>query len=259
MEFLHIEVNQSEPAVAVIKLQRQQAMNALNNEIVSELKVAVGQLEINPDVRSVVIVGEEKFFIAGADIKEMINANVTDAIKISQEMKALHDLVIHSEKPYIAAIQGVCLGGGLELALACDIRVADDTAKFGLPEINLGIIPGGGGIQRLTQLTGVSYASELMMTGEMIDADEALQWKIINSISDDVVTKAMSIGRSISLKSHFAITALKKLINKRHLNQSQTQLEEEIYEFALLFNQSDAFEGMSAFIEKRKPVFQKEE
>src|SRR5699024_7717760 len=152
-----------------------------------------------------------------------------------------------------------CLGGGMELALACDIRVADHTAKFGLPEVNLGIIPGGGGIHRLTEITGISYASQLMMTGEMIDVEEALQWKIVNSISEDVVAKAISIAQSINSKSEFAITALKKLTNNRNLNQSHAQLEEEIYEFALLFNHPDAFEGMSAFIEKRKPIFQKEE
>src|SRR5699024_5400693 len=215
MNFIHIEVKQKNSAVAIIKLQRQKAMNALNSEMVSELKLAVEMLELDPNVRSVVIEGNEKFFIVGADIKEMIHANVTEAIEISREMKALHELIIHSKRPYIAAIQGVCLGGGMELALACDIRVADHTAKFGLPEVNLGIIPGGGGIHRLTEITGISYASQLMMTGEMIDVEEALQWKIVNSISEDVVAKAISIAQSINSKSEFAITALKKLTNNR--------------------------------------------
>src|SRR5699024_1042227 len=125
MEFSNIDVNERDGPVAVIQLQRQSAMNALNNKMVFELKEAVKSLEENPAVRSVVIIGEENFFIAGADIKEMIDSNVSEAVHIAQNMKTLHDLIIQSNKPYIAAIRGVCLGGGFELALACDIRIAD--------------------------------------------------------------------------------------------------------------------------------------
>lgn len=243
--------------IAKITIQRKGAMNALNKEIVLDLKTVVNQLEASTDIACVIITGAGENFIAGADIGEMNGSSVTEAHTFSKEMKTLHDAIIRSKKPYIAAIHGYCLGGGLELALACDIRIASHTTKIGLPEINLGIIPGGGGIQRLAELTGLSFASQLVMTGEMIDVEQAKQWQIINSIHTDAEEKAISIARTICSKSHFAITASKKLLNQRRLKQSTMEFEEEMYEFALLFDHPDAFEGMSAFMEKRKPLFQK--
>lgn len=251
-------VDKLECEIAQITIQRPEAMNALNSQMVAELKSVVKQLEDDREVACIILCGKNDSFIAGADIRELNVSGVLEAYKFSAEMKALHDLIINSKKPYIAAIKGYCLGGGLELALACDIRLADQTAKLGLPEINLGIIPGGGGVQRILELAGPSIASEMVMSGEIIDAKKAKEVKIVNSVTPDVLEKAFSLARSISSKSRYAITASKKLLNQRKLKQSTMELEEELYEFSLLFAYPDAFEGMSAFIEKRKPTFQKE-
>ena len=243
--------------IAKITIQRKKFMNALNKEIILQLKNAVEQLEQSNEIACVILAGAGANFIAGVDIREINALSVTEAHKFSDELKALHNAIITSNKPYIARINGYCLGGGLELALACDIRIADHTAKLGLTEINLGIIPGGGGIQRLAELTGLSMASQMVMTGEMIDAEQAKQWRIVNSVHSDLEEKALSIARTITSKSRYALIASKKLLNQRRLKQATMEIEEEMYEFALLFDRPDAFEGMSAFIEKRNPVFQK--
>jgi enoyl-CoA hydratase/carnithine racemase len=245
--------------VAIVQIKRPEAMNALNLKLVNELKDLISQLEDDSNIACVVLTGMPDYFVAGADVRELNGLSVKDAYLFAEKMKALHNQIVQSKKPYVAAIQGYCLGGGFELALACDIRLADATAKFGLPEINLGIIPGGGGIQRLLELVGTSLASQIIMTGDMFDAERAKELNIVNSISADVMEEAISAAAKIGSKSRYAIAASKKLLNQRKLNQSAKEFEEEIHEFALLFDYPDAFEGLSAFIEKRKPAFQKGE
>ncbi|MRG87580.1 enoyl-CoA hydratase/isomerase family protein [Salinibacillus xinjiangensis] len=257
-QYLQVE-RRLDDQIAIVQIQRPEAMNALNSKVVKELKDTVTQLENDPPITCVVLTGNPGYFVAGADVREMNGLSVKDAYLFAKEMKALHDQIVQSKKPYIAAIQGYCLGGGFELALACDIRLADETAKFGLPEINLGIIPGGGGIQRLLELVGTSQASQIIMTGDMFDAERAEELMVVNSISTDVVEEAISIATKMGSKSRYALAASKKLLNQRKLNQSTKDFEEELHEFALLFDYPDAFEGMSAFIEKRKPAFQKGE
>lgn len=234
-------------------------MNALNMQVVAELTEAVSDLEKNTKVQCVILTGESNYFVAGADVREMNGMSVHQAYDFAQEMKALHDAIVNSRKPYIAAISGYCLGGGLELALACDIRIVNKNAIIGFPEVNLGIIPGGGGIHRLKELTGISIASQLIMTGELIDATKAKELQIANEVFEDVLPNALNLARKIVNKSNFAITAIKKLLNKRALRESASILDEEIHEFSKLFDYADAYEGMSAFIEKRQPVFEKGE
>jgi|SRR5699024_3770746 len=253
----YVRVEIVKESIAKIHIHRAEAKNALNEQLVGELEQVIRQLEKEAHIVCVIIVGNKNTFIAGADIKEMASASVTDAYQYASKMKALHNLITFSKKPYVAAISGYCLGGGLELALACDMRIADETSKLGLPEITLGIIPGAGGIHRLAEIVGISFATQMVMTGEVLDATTAKEWKIVNSISSNVEKSALSIAKSIQSKSSYAITAVKKLLNERHGKQSELILENEIHNFASLFAYPDAFEGMSAFIEKRQPIFQK--
>lgn len=255
--YQYLQIEKTENEIAIIHIQRPEAKNALNMLMVTELKEAITKLENDNEVLCVILRGDSNYFIAGADIKEMVGLPVSEAYKFSRGMKALHDLIIQSSMPYIAAIQGYCLGGGLELALACDIRLADGSVKLGLPEVKLGIIPGGGGIQRILDVAGSSFTSQFVMTGELIDAEEADKLNIVNKVNKDVMSEAFSIARSITSKSSYAIAASKKLISQRKWRQSSVELEEELYEFSLLFDYPDSVEGMSAFIEKRKPLFQK--
>lgn len=226
--------------------------------MIEELKKAVDMLEEDRKVSSVILKGSSNNFIAGADINEMVGANALKAYQFAKEMNALHERLIHSSKPYIAAIKGFCLGGGLELALACDIRLVDSTAKLGLPEINLGIIPGGGGIQRLLDITGISFTSQLAMTGRMVTADEAHRLSIASLVNGEVYEEAIAIAESIAEKSQLAIATLKRLINQRKRRQAIAEIEEEILEFSLLFDHPDSLEGMSAFLQKRQPFFNRE-
>lgn len=226
--------------------------------MIEELKKAVDMLEEDRKVSSVILKGSSNNFIGGADINEMVGANALKAYQFAKEMNALHERLIHSSKPYIAAIKGFCLGGGLELALACDIRLVDSTAKLGLPEINLGIIPGGGGIQRLLDITGISFTSQLAMTGRMVTADEAHRLSIASLVNGEVYEEAIAIAESIAEKSQLAIATLKRLINQRKRRQAIAEIEEEILEFSLLFDHPDSLEGMSAFLQKRQPFFNRE-
>ncbi|WP_156289690.1 enoyl-CoA hydratase/isomerase family protein [Oceanobacillus salinisoli] len=252
-QFIHVEM--LENGIAKVQINRPDALNALNSEVITELDDVVTKFEDDQNVACVILTGNERSFVAGADIHELKEQSVSGAYEIAMHTKKLHDNIIHSKKPYIAVIQGYCLGGGLELALACDISLADEKAKFGLPEINLGIIPGGGGIQRILELAGTSFATQMIMTGDPISAEKAEKLNVINEISTNPLEEAISIARKISSKSPYAISSLKTLINKRRLRQSEMELKEEIYEFSQLFDHPDAFEGISAFIEKRKPVF----
>lgn len=256
-EYIQIEVIENN--IASLKINRPEVMNALNKKVVQELIDAITLLEQNESIQCVILAGDTNYFIAGADIRELNGMSVHEAYHFSQALKEIYEKISFSTKPYIAAISGYCLGSGFELALACDIRLASFNAKFGFPEINLGIIPGGGGIQRLKQLTGTSLASEFIMTGKVIDASDAKELKIVNSLSKEVFTSALSLARQIVSKSSNAISAIKKLLNGRDYRDLASMFEEDIHQFSMLFDYADAYEGMSAFIEKRQPLFSKQE
>lgn len=254
----YINLEETSNSIAMITLNRPDVKNALNVEMIREFKKVVTMLEKDKEVLSIILRGSENNFVAGADINEMVGMNSTQAYNFATEIKSLHDMIINSSKPFIAAIEGYCLGGGLELALACDIRLVNETTKLGLPEINLGIIPGGGGVQRLLEIVGVSVTSQLVMTGEIIDGEEASRLHLATYTKGDVVDRALEIAESISRKSSFAISSLKRLINERVYRHSITYLKEDVFEFSLLFDYPDSVEGLSAFLQKRPAKFKRD-
>jgi enoyl-CoA hydratase len=241
--------------IGIVSINRPQAKNALNSAVVTELQTALNWAAKDPDVRVVVIKGEGGVFVAGADIKEMAGLSVSASYEIAERTRILHNQIAHLPKPVVASIEGYCLGGGLELALACDIRLCDPNAVFGLPEIKLGIIPGGGGTQRLFEIVGPSIASHLIFTGDFLSADRAYELKLVSRIEADVHTAAMLLAAQLADGSQNALAAAKRMINGRLQQHLQAGLQAEIHEFAMLFDHPDSLEGMSAFMEKRKPVF----
>jgi len=243
-----------EDAVAVLTVDREEAMNALNVETLRRLRDELRAL--GEDVRAVVLTGAgERAFIAGADIKYMSGLGV-DAAK---EWGALgHEVATMLEtmrQPTIAAVHGFALGGGCELALACDIRYASSGAKLGQPEINLGIIPGWGGTQRLARVCGIGVAKELILTGRLVDADEALRIGLVNAVHDPPLDKALETARVLASKSPIALAAAKRAVNRALGGEHAQNLASEADHFGELFAGEDAKEGLTAFVEKREPHF----
>jgi enoyl-CoA hydratase len=238
-------------AVALVTINRPEALNALNVETLTELRDRLLDLSNDRNARVVVLTGAgEKAFIAGADIKYMSGLGSSDA----KGWGALgHDaarLLETMAKPTIAAINGFALGGGCELALACDIRYASSRAKVGQPEINLGIVPGWGGTQRLARVCGIGVAKDLILTGRNVDADEALRIGLVSAIADPVLDRALETAHALAAKSPLALALAKRLVN-----MSPDALETEADEFGELFSSRDAIEGLTAFAEKRTPNF----
>jgi enoyl-CoA hydratase len=243
-------------AVATVTVDRPDAMNALDVTTLTELRDRLGELRDNDDVRAIVLTGAgERAFIAGADIKAMSAMDV-DAAKAWGELG--HTVARRLEtmpKPTIAAINGFALGGGCELAAACDIRYASSRAKLGQPEINLGIIPGWGGTQRLARLCGIGFAKELILTGRVVEAEEALSRGLVDGVHDPVLDKALETARLLATKSPLALAAAKRALNHALQGEHVENLEREYTEFGGLFASEDAKEGLNAFIDKREPTF----
>lgn len=243
---------------ASITLNRPEALNALNSQVNRELAAALEEAERDESVRVIILTGAgEKAFAAGADIKEMIQKTALEARQLALQGKAVADKLYYLKKPSIAAINGFCLGGGLEIALACDIRVASENAKFGLPEITLGIMPGNGGTQRLPRLIGMGPAKEMALTGGMIDARKALELKLINHVYPlkSLIEEALKLANKIANNSPIPLSLIKTAMNRgTEMNLEQAGLF-EIDCFALCFTCEDQKEGMEAFVEKRKPDF----
>jgi enoyl-CoA hydratase len=238
-------------AVAVVTIDRQEALNALDLETLSELRDVLRELRDDGDVRAVVLTGAgEKAFVAGADIKYMSSLDAGGAKAWGALGHEAAMLLETMPKPTIAAINGFALGGGCELALACDIRYASARAKLGQPEINLGIVPGWGGTQRLARVCGLGVAKELIFTGRSVDAEEALRIGLVNALADPVLAHALETATALAAKSTLALAVAKRL-----LNLSPGALEREAEEFGDLFASEDAKEGLTAFAEKREPRF----
>jgi enoyl-CoA hydratase len=246
-------------AVAVITLNRPSVMNVLNVKLLGEFFFALLELERNADVRAIVITGAgEKAFAAGADIHEL-NA-LQGAIAGVDQARSGQSITRQMERlrtPVIAAINGYALGGGCELAMAADIRIASENAKFGQPEINLGLMPGYGGSQRTTRLVGKGMAMYLCLTGELIDAREAHRIGLVEKVVPlaDLLTEAKRIGNVIATKAPLAVSACKRAINSGAHMSIDDALELEAYEFGTLIGTQDFKEGTSAFLEKRKPAW----
>jgi enoyl-CoA hydratase len=238
-------------AVAVVTIDREEALNALDVATLTELRDRLHEISGDASVRAVVLTGAgQKAFAAGADIKYMSGLDTKQAEAwgaLGHEATALLESM---PKPAIAAINGFALGGGCELALACDLRYASSRAKLGQPEINLAIVPGWGGTQRLARVAGIAFAKDLIYTGRTVDAEEALRAGLVNAIADPVLDKAVEVAHSLASKSAVAMAAAKRLVNL-----APGALDAEAREFGELFASADAREGLTAFAEKRAPRF----
>ncbi len=243
--------------IGIVTINRPQALNALNSEILDELNLVLNQVEADQELRVLIIKGSGRAFIAGADIKEMLNYDSLQAREYAQlglkTMQRIEDLSI----PVIASVNGFALGGGCELALACEIRYASEDAKFGQPEVSLGIIPGFGGTQRLSRLVGISYAKELIYTGKLINAQEALRIGLVNQVfkNEELESETLKLADSIAKQSTSAVRYAKIAINKGIDAALVNSFEYEKNLFSLSFSTEDQKKGMQAFVEKKKANF----
>jgi enoyl-CoA hydratase len=249
----------TEGAVATITIARDKALNALNKQTLIELKAALAAVEADAAVRAVVLTGAgEKAFVAGADIAEMQAMAPADARAFAELGHSIGDALDRLSKPVIAAVNGFALGGGCELALACDFVYASEKAKFGQPEVNLGVMAGFGGTQRLPRRIGPGRAMELLLTADMIGAEEALRIGLVNKVCapDKLVAEARAAGEKIAQKGPLAVAATKRAVRRgQELPLSAANaLEREL--FAHLFSSADQKEGMRAFVEKRGAKFE---
>lgn len=254
--FQFIEVTAPyQPHIALIRLNRPKELNALNLELMGELRDALKLLDNNPDIRVIVLTGNERAFAAGADIKQMAGKTAIDMLQIDQF--STWDQIKKTKKPLIAAVSGFALGGGCELAMTCDMIVASETAQFGQPEIKIGVMPGAGGTQRLTRAVGKARAMEMVLTGNFIKAEEALAAGLINKVVpvDLYLTEAMRLAAQIAAMSPVAAQLAKESVNQAFNTSLDEGLLLERKNFYLLFAGEDQKEGMNAFIEKRKPDF----
>ena len=243
--------------VAVITINRPEKRNALNIKTRQEGAAALDELRDDTGIGVVVFTGAgDKAFIAGADIAEFANRTALTQRDVMLD-RSLFTAVDSFPKPVIAMVNGYCLGGGCELALACDLRIASETASFGQPEINLGIIPGGGGTQRLTRLIGEGKAMELILTGDIIDAKTAYILGLVNLVvpAADLEAKTMEIANRIAEKSPIALQMAKEAVKLASRSNLDEGLRREVDLFALCFSSEDKNEGVNAFLEKRKPQF----
>jgi enoyl-CoA hydratase len=237
--------------VAVVTIDRQDALNALDVGTLTDLRDRLRELAGDGDVRAVVLTGAgERAFVAGADIKYMSGLDREQAARWGALGHEAATLLETMPKPAIAAINGFALGGGCELALACDLRYASSRAKLGQPEIDLAIVPGWGGTQRLARVCGIGVAKDLILTGRTIDAAEALRVGLVSEIADPVLDRALETARELATKSPAALVVAKRLVNA-----SPSSLELEVEEFGALFDGAEAKEGLAAFVEKRSPRF----
>ncbi len=243
-------------SVALIRLNRPEVLNALNSQIMGDLARALAAMDEDPEVRAIVLTGSEKAFAAGADVKEMSGKSFAEMFTRNL-FAAEADGIGRCRKPIIAAVAGFCLGGGCELAMMCDFIIAADTAKFGQPEINLGVIPGIGGTQRLTRLIGRAKSMDLHLTGRMMGAEEAERSGLVARVvaADHLIPEALATARKIAEKSALAVMAAKEAVHRAdEVSLSEGVLFERRL-FQSLFATEDQKEGMRAFVEKRAPQF----
>ena len=245
-----------EDAVAIVTVDRQEALNALDVATLSQLREELRRLADDESARAVVLTGAgDRAFIAGADIKYMSGLDIEQAKEWGALGHEAGRLLETMPKATIAAVNGFALGGGCELALACDIRYASTRAKLGQPEVNLGIIPGWGGTQRLARVCGLGVAKELIFTGRTVDADEALRIGLVNAVHDPVLDRARETAQLLASKSPVALRAMKDLANRALAGDHAANLDAEADWFGELFASEDAKEGLKAFVEKRDAKF----
>ena len=253
MAYENILVESQDGGVGLIRLNRPKALNALNAALMTELLHALNTMDADETTHCIVITGDDRAFAAGADIKEMVDASAVqmltrDSIRLWDGIAAIH-------KPVIAAVSGWCLGGGCELALACDMIVASDSAKFGQPEITIGVIPGAGGTQRLTRAVGKALAMEMILNNRTLTADEALRFGMINRVSpvDSYLAEALKLAHEIAARAPLAVRLAKESISKAFEGGLREGIAAERRNFYFLFATEDQKEGMAAFVAKRDP------
>ncbi len=243
---------ETKEGVGIIRFNRPKALNALSPQLMKETVMALFAFDAQDEIGAILITGSDKAFAAGADIKEMSTASVIDMLK--SDFIPTFAKIREIKKPIIAAVSGWCLGGGNELAMSCDMVVASETAKFGQPEINLGVIPGAGGTQRLTKAVGKALAMEMVLNNRTLTAQEALEYGLVNYVLpiEEYFEKAFSLAQKIAHRAPLAVQLGKEAVNKAFETFLAEGLEDELRSFYLLFASEDQKEGMGAFIEKRK-------
>lgn len=243
--------------VLKITFNNPEKLNALTGEFLAEYAALLNEIERSEDILVVILTGAGKAFIAGADIKLMRDMTPTEAAQYAADTTVLHQKMEAMNKIFIAAVNGYALGGGFEMALACDLRVASEKAKFGLPEVSLGIFPAGGGTQRLPRIIGMTKAKEIIYTAKTIKADEALQLGIVNAVAapDQLMDAAEQLAAQITKNSAFALGCSKASINGGAQMDLETAIHTDNHLFALCFSSEEQKEGMTAFIEGRPPRF----
>ena len=247
-----------EDRLAVVTVNRPEALNALNSRVLRELSMAIEHLSMAADVGAIILTGAgDRAFVAGADIKEMAGLSALEMRAFSEAGRRLGDAMAACNKPILAAINGYALGGGCELALACDVRIASDRAKLGQPEVTIGIIPGFGGSQRLPRLVGMGWAAEMIFTGEPIDASTAERIGLVNRVvpADRLLEETKGLARKILDKSPAAIALAKACLRASMDMPLSAGLDFETAAFGVVGSTHDKEEGMRAFIEKRKPTW----
>lgn len=247
-------LTQLEDHILIATINRPDKLNALNKTVIDELNLVVDEIQSNPEIKSAIIIGSgEKSFVAGADISEFVGLSVEEGKALAKKGQDVFFKIENSAKPMVACVNGFALGGGCELAMSCHFRIASDNAKFGQPEVNLGLIPGYGGTQRLVQLIGKGRAMELLMSANMIDANTALQYGLVNYVveKEALLAKAKSILQIINTKAPLAVAGCIKAANAVYNNGFHVEIEQ----FGNCFGTEDMQEGTAAFLEKRKAAF----
>jgi enoyl-CoA hydratase len=255
MSVQEVMIYEKRENIALLIFNRPEALNALNTDVNVKLIELLDRAEKDHEVRVIILKGSgDKAFVAGADIKEMMNKNAMEAREFALAAKRVTDKIWNLKKPVISAIQGFCLGGGLEYALACDLRTATDKSRFALPEITLGIMPGSAGTQRITRLIGLTKAKELCFTGDMINAREALELGLINHVypADSFLDDTIALAKKIASKSPHAIALIKSAINKGSEMDLESAAMFEIDCFGLCFSTEEQKQRMLAFVSKKK-------
>jgi enoyl-CoA hydratase len=250
-------VFQKEDKVAVLTISRPKALNALNSETLKELDLVIDEIANDDEIYAVILTGEGKAFVAGADISEMKDLDVISGRKFGQLGNRVFRKLESLEKPVIAAVNGFALGGGCELSMACDIRIASSKAKFGQPEVGLGITPGFGGTQRLPRLVGLGMAKELIYTAKIIKADEALKIGLVNKVvePEELLAEAKALANIIAGQAPIAVSLCKAAINKGMQLDIDSAIAYEAEIFGECFSTEDQKNGMTAFIEKTEKCF----
>jgi len=244
--------------IGTITVNRPDVLNAVNIEAILEIEQALHSFSENEDVRVIVITGAGKSFVSGSDISRLVQMNAVKAREYSAIGQRVLGFMENMEKPVIAAVNGFALGSGCEIAMACDIRIASEKAKFGQPEVKLGLIPGHAGTQRMARLVGVGKAKELIFTGDLIDAQEAMRIGLINAVipADALLETVKELAKKICAAGPTAVRVAKTVINRGIDSPMMTAQSYEMEAFSILFSTDEAKEGMTAFLEKRKPKWE---